>query len=72
MVAAGYNSADSLAAIAERLPDGRSRFSSFLETPVLEGNPQIQDSLRYWLVTELDNPDIPDLIEPIVDSSSPA
>jgi hypothetical protein len=34
---------------------------------VLEGNPQIQDSLRYWLVTELDNPDIPDLIEPIVD-----
>jgi predicted acylesterase/phospholipase RssA len=67
LVAAGYDSAESLAAIAERLPDGRSRFASFLETPVLEGNPQIQGSLRDWLVTELDNPAIPNLIEPVVD-----
>jgi predicted acylesterase/phospholipase RssA len=67
LVAAGYNSAESLAAIAERLPDGRSRFASFLETPILEGNPQIQDNLRNWLVTELDNPAVPNLIEPVVD-----
>jgi NTE family protein len=67
LVAAGYNSTDSLAAIAERLPDGRSRFASFLETPTIEGNPQIQDGLRYWLVTELDNPAVPNLIEPVVD-----
>ena len=67
LVAAGYNSAESLAAIAERLPDGRSRFASFLETPTIAGNPQIQDGLRYWLITELDNPAIPDLIEPLVD-----
>jgi predicted acylesterase/phospholipase RssA len=36
MVAAGYTSAESLAAIAERLPDGRSRFASFLETPTID------------------------------------
>lgn len=67
LVAAGYNSTESLAAIAERLPDGRSRFASFLETPVLEEEALLQTSMRHWLVTELDNPAIPDLIEPAVD-----
>jgi NTE family protein len=67
LVAAGYNSAESLAAIAERLPDGRSRFASFLETPHIDEDSQLQDSMRFWLVTELDNPAIPDLIEPMVD-----
>jgi predicted acylesterase/phospholipase RssA len=67
LVAAGYNSAESLAAIAERLPDGRSRFASFLETPVLEDEALLQTNMRQWLVTELDNPAIPDLIEPAVD-----
>ncbi len=67
LVAAGYNSAESLAAIAERLPDGRSRFASFLETPDIDENSQLQESMRYWLITELDNPAIPDLIEPLVD-----
>jgi len=67
LVAAGYSSAESLAAIAERLPDGRSRFASFLETPVLDDNALLQTSMRHWLVTELDNPAIPDLIEPAVD-----
>jgi predicted acylesterase/phospholipase RssA len=67
LVAAGYNSAESLAAIAERLPDGRSRFASFLETPVLDDDALLQTSMRHWLVTELDNPTIPDLIEPAVD-----
>lgn len=67
LVAAGYNSTESLAAIAERLPDGRSRFASFLETPVIDENTQLQGSMRSWLITELDNPDIPNLIEPVVD-----
>jgi len=68
MVAAGYNSAESYDAIAEKLPDGRSRFASFLETPNIEDNPQLQESMRYWLVTELDNPAVPNLIEPVVDA----
>jgi predicted acylesterase/phospholipase RssA len=68
LVAAGYNSEESLAAIAERLPDGRSRFSSFLETPTIDEDSPLQDDLRYWLITELDNPAIPDLIEPAVDT----
>lgn len=67
LVAAGYNSAESLEAIAERLPDGRSRFASFLETPVLDEDVLLQTSLRNWLVTELDNPSVPNLIEPVVD-----
>jgi NTE family protein len=67
LVAAGYNSAESLAAIAERLPDGRSRFASFLETPTLDDDVLLQSSMRNWLVTELDNPAIPNLIEPVVD-----
>ena len=67
MVAAGYNSEESLAAIGERMPDGRSRFSSFLETPNLDEDDLLQTNMRHWLVTELDNPAVPDLIEPVVD-----
>jgi predicted acylesterase/phospholipase RssA len=67
LVAAGYNSAESLAAIAERLPDGRSRFASFLEIPTIDENSQVQGSMRNWLIAELDNPDIPNLIEPVLD-----
>jgi predicted acylesterase/phospholipase RssA len=67
MVAAGYTSAESLAAIAERLPDGRSRFASFLETPTIDEQALNQGNMRKWLVTELDNPAIPNLIEPVVD-----
>jgi predicted acylesterase/phospholipase RssA len=67
MVAAGYTSAESLAAIAERLPDGRSRFASFLETPTIDEQALNQGDMRKWLVTELDNPAIPNLIEPVVD-----
>lgn len=68
LVAAGYNSEESLAAIGERLPDGRSRFASFLETPALDNDDLLQSSMRNWLVTELDNPSVPDIIEPVVDN----
>jgi len=67
LVAAGYNAAECMAALNEHLPDGKSRFTSFLETPRIDESAEINNSLRYWLKTELDNPMIPNLIEPVVD-----
>jgi predicted acylesterase/phospholipase RssA len=67
LVAAGYNAAECLAAINERTTEGHSRFATFLEIPQINEDTQINDSLRFWLKTELDNPLIPNLIEPIVD-----
>ena len=67
LVAAGYNAADCLSAINERTSEGQSRFATFLEIPQIDQNTEINNSLRYWLKTELDNPLIPNLIEPVVD-----
>jgi NTE family protein len=67
LVAAGYNAAECLAAINERTPEGESRFATFLEVPQIDENTEINNSLKYWLKTELDNPLIPNLIEPVVD-----
>lgn len=67
LVAAGYNATDCMAALNERLPDGRSRFASFLESPLIDERSEFHNSLRYWLMTELDNPMVPNLIEPMVD-----
>lgn len=68
LIAAGYSSHENLAAISEKLPDGRPRFTSFMDTPTIYDDIIIRDQLGYWLRTELDNPAIPNLIEPVVDS----
>jgi predicted acylesterase/phospholipase RssA len=68
LIAAGYNSQENLAAISEKLPDGRPRFTSFMDTPTIYEDIIIRDQLGYWLRTELDNPAVPNLIEPVVDS----
>lgn len=67
LVAAGYNAQECLDAINERTPEGLSRFATFLETPQIDENTEINNSLRYWLKTELDNPLIPNMIEPVFD-----
>jgi len=67
LVAAGYNAKECLAAINERTANGRSRFASFLQIPDIDDNTEVNESLRFWLQTELDNPMIPNAIEPIVD-----
>jgi predicted acylesterase/phospholipase RssA len=67
LVAAGYDAAECKAAINERLPDGSSRFAGFLQTPHIDDITDLNNSLRYWLKTELDNPLVPNLIEPMVD-----
>ena len=68
LVAAGYSSNENLAAISEKLPDGRARFASFMDTPTIYDDVIVRDQLGYWLRTELDNPQVPNLIEPVVDN----
>jgi len=65
LVAAGYSAAECKAAINERLPDGSSRFGSFLQTPRIDESVELSTSLRGWLRTELDNPLIPNVIDEI-------
>ena len=67
LVAAGYNAEECKQAINERLPDGTSRFASFLQIPQIGEDVELHSSLQYWLRTELDNPMVPNLIEPVVD-----
>ncbi len=68
LIAAGYSSQENLAAINEKTPDGRPRFASFMDTPTINEDMVVRDQLGFWLRTELDNPEVPNLIEPIVDS----
>jgi predicted acylesterase/phospholipase RssA len=68
LIAAGYNSRENLEALNEKLPDGRSRFEGFMDTPTIYEDVIVKDQLGYWLRSELNNPLIPDVIEPIVDN----
>ena len=68
LIAAGYNSQENLVAISEKTPDGKPRFASFMDTPTLYDDSIIRDQLGYWLKTEMDNPVVPNLIEPFVDN----
>jgi NTE family protein len=67
LIAAGYSANECLGALQEKLPDGRSVFASFMDTPRIDEDDQLSDGMRSWLITELDNPAIPNSIEPIVD-----
>jgi predicted acylesterase/phospholipase RssA len=53
--------------LQQKLPDGRSVFASFMDTPKIDSDDRLSVGMRSWLVTELDNPAIPNSIEPIVD-----
>ena len=68
LIAAGYNSEENLAALSEKTPDGMPRFTSFMDTPTIYEDTVVRDQLGYWLKTELDNPDVPNWIEPMVDN----
>lgn len=67
LVAAGYDAEGCFKALNQRMPDGRSRFTTFLTAPQIDAHTDISNSLRYWINTELDNPAVPNLIEPFVD-----
>jgi len=68
LIAAGYTSQETLDTLNEKLPDGRSRFVSFMDTPTVYEDILAKDQLGFWLRTELNNPMVPDLIEPVVDN----
>ena len=62
-VAAGYSSQQMLAAVKEKLPDGRPRFSSFMDVPESFDETEIEESLSFGLFNSIDLPGIPDFIE---------
>jgi len=68
LIAAGYCAQEALDAVVEETPDGKPRFTTFMDTPTVYEDIIVKDQLGYWLRTELNNPAIPDLIEPIVDN----
>ncbi|OGO60176.1 MAG: hypothetical protein A2032_06030 [Chloroflexi bacterium RBG_19FT_COMBO_49_13] len=68
LIAAGYSAQEALDAIVEQTPDGKPRFTTFMDTPTIYEDVVVKDQLGYWLRTELNNPAVPDLIEPIVDN----
>lgn len=67
LVAAGYDAEQCLQALQEKLPDGRSVFASFLDTPTIDANDPLSEGMRAWLITEVDNPAIHNSIEPFID-----
>ncbi|HEY3310982.1 MAG TPA: patatin-like phospholipase family protein [Anaerolineales bacterium] len=67
LIAAGYKSKENMEALTERSPNGKTRFESFMCTPTIYEDYIVKDQLGYWLRSELNNPLIPDLIEPAVD-----
>ncbi len=68
LIAAGYSAQEALDATIEETPEGKPRFTSFMDTPTVYEDVIVKDQLGYWLRTELNNPAIPDVIEPIVDN----
>jgi predicted acylesterase/phospholipase RssA len=67
LIAAGYSAQEALEAIVEVTSEGKPRFTTFMDTPSVYNDVIVKDQLGPWLRTELNNPAIPDLIEPMVD-----
>lgn len=63
LLAAGYDVAELLAATSEKLPDGRARFASFMDTPVAFAEKAVQNSLSTAVFAQIDNPFLPDRLE---------
>jgi len=67
LMAAGYSASEMLAAVNEKLPDGKPRFSSFMD--IAEGFEidDIRNSLTYSIFKWVDLPFIPDMAENYID-----
>ncbi len=68
LLAAGYNANQMLEVINERLPNGKPRFSSFMDVPPRFEQTIIDMSLTYLLFGNIDLPLIPDQLEGQVDA----
>ncbi|MDD5434698.1 MAG: patatin-like phospholipase family protein, partial [Nitrospira sp.] len=67
LMAAGYSSSEMLTAVNERLPNGKIRFSSFMDVPARFDPEAISNSLTYALFKKVDIPWIPERIEAKID-----
>lgn len=67
LIAAGYSPEDMLAAVNEKLPDGKPRFSTFMDIPQGFDAKAIEDSLTFELFKNVDIPHIPSMIQGMVD-----
>lgn len=67
LLAAGYSASQMLDVINERLPDGKPRFSSFMDIPPRFDQAIIDLSLTYLLFGNINIPLVPDELEQQVD-----
>ena len=67
LIAAGYRADELLDVANEKLPDGKSRFSSFMDTPERFDKEYIEKSLTYALFKKVDLPWIPEMYENMID-----
>ncbi|MCP4358563.1 MAG: patatin-like phospholipase family protein [Chloroflexi bacterium] len=63
LLAAGYDADELLQATSETLPDGRPRFSSFMDTPASFDAETVAESLTWAILESIDNPILPKTIE---------
>lgn len=67
LIAAGFDSVEALAAVNEKLPDGKPRFSSFMDVPETFDDDVVDNSLIYQILKDIDIPRIPDFLEGVLD-----
>jgi predicted acylesterase/phospholipase RssA len=67
LLAAGYNAAEMLPAIDEKLADGSPRFSSFLDVPEGFAKADLEESLSFSLLQLADLPFLPERLETLID-----
>lgn len=67
LIAAGYSPEEMLAAVTEKLPDGKPRFSTFMDIAEEFDANAIENSLTYELFKKVDIPWVPSMVEGMVD-----
>lgn len=67
LIAAGYSPEEMLAAVNEKLSDGKPRFSTFMDIPAGFDERTIEDSLTFEIFKKVDIPYIPSMVEGMID-----
>ncbi|MDH4099941.1 MAG: patatin-like phospholipase family protein, partial [Nitrospirota bacterium] len=67
LMAAGYDAAAMLKAVNEKLPNGKPRFSSFMDIPSSFEKSDIENSLTYDIFKKVDLPWVPQMAEGYID-----
>lgn len=67
LMAAGYKAADMDRAVNEKLPDGKPRFSTFMDIAAEFSEADVRDSVTYAVFKQVDLPWIPEMAEGRID-----